>query len=131
MSDQNKIPTLNVPGDTEGVTYRGDSWGGLDLQLREELTPGVWTDMNIAGAVFRLELYLKGALVGTLTNGVGGSGISIVNAAEGRFRLDPITRVPYPPGVLQGDLQITFSNNKRLTYCKVVWPIQEDATRNG
>lgn len=119
------IPKYNVQGGTNGLTVQGDTWPGMAVLVEEELTPGVWTPVNLTGAVIRCDFVLQGSTVRSFTS--AGGGIVITDAAAGEFEFSVINSLDLPTGVLHGNLHITLGSGIGYTYCQFLWPIYSKA----
>ena len=116
------IPTFTIPSDN-GYILRGDTWKGLVFNLSDDDTGAI----DLTGATIRCAFYLNNRLIIDLstTNGT----ITITNAVNGDFKINQIDRMDYSAGTLKGDLEITFADNTRETYCFFDLRIKEDRTK--
>jgi hypothetical protein len=118
------LPTLLVP---EPVVS-GDTWPGLSFTIKENGSPIDLTDAEV-----KIDLYFRkdrtmqfsSELIEEETDI---KHITITDATEGKFQVDSIERLDLAPGQHVGDVQVTFSDNRRITYCKIKFNILADIT---
>ena len=110
------VPALNIPD----PAIAGDTWPGLSITLTEDGNP-----IDITGAEIKVAFYNNRTLTLTLDTT---SGITITNAAAGQFQFDVINRLNLNPGLHIGDLQVTFADDTRQTYCSVRLTVIADIT---
>ena len=113
------MKTINIPiGDYE--IKRGDTINEFNFAF------DVDAPVDLTGATIRMDLYLGNTKVHSITNG---SGITLIDTKS--FKIDQLeySDNDLPAGTLKGDLEITDSSGKRLTYVDVVYTIVKDYTR--
>jgi hypothetical protein len=103
--------------------YAGDTFLGLNLTLKNENN----LPIDITGYFFKLQIKSnsKGITIKELTSL---SGISIVNATEGKFKIDSFIN-PVVCGNHVYDLQVTYPNGNVDTYIRGLYSIVSDITR--
>lgn len=116
------LPTLHIPINCNNTVVKGDTFSGVTFTLKKELVP-----INLTGCTARinfLDEYHKNPKMLSTT-----SGLTIVDAVNGMIQIDKIYRLDWNKGSHVGDLEITFPNNERITYCKVCITVTEDITK--
>lgn len=100
---------------------RGDTFDGVEFTLSKNGSP-----IDLTGAAIKADFKL-GSKVGTpsitLTSGAG---ITIVNAAEGVFKIDPFL-VAIKAGKYYSDIQITIGEVVK-TYLTIEFTVEQDVT---
>jgi len=110
------LPTLVIPD----PVVTGDTFESFQIVLKENSTP-----INLTGASIRIHFKLRNKNTLQLSNG---NGITITNPTQGTFVIDTINRLDLEPGLHLGDLEITFANNVRTTYCRIKLNVLADIT---
>jgi hypothetical protein len=116
------IPTLKLPINQTAPIVKGDTFNGVTLTIKKNTVA-----VNLTGA--SVKLVFKDNLQKTSATLEVGSGITITGALLGELQIDKISRLDWSAGTHVGDLQITDSNNDRMTYCKIQIEVSEDITR--
>lgn len=83
------------------------------------------TPIDITGSTIKMQLYNE---QGERTMDIStGNGITILSAKK--FNIDEVERNSLKAGIHRGDIEITFPNNDRVTYCDVVYKIVKEYTK--
>jgi hypothetical protein len=116
------LPTLNIPISANNTVVKGDTFSGVTLTLKKGLTP-----IDLSSCTARINFLDEFQKNPKLLNTT--AGLTIIDATNGVIQIDKIYRLDWNKGKHIGDLEITFPNNERITYCKVCIDVSEDITK--
>jgi hypothetical protein len=113
------IPAVyNIPNQ-----YAGDTFDGFQVTVTQT-SNDVTTPINLDGITLACKFKKDGATVLDLTEG---SGITIVDAADGIFKLDAFS-VPTETGNYNYDIQFTYSGGSVKTYMRGTMRVIQQVT---
>jgi hypothetical protein len=116
------IPVLKLPINQSAPIIKGDTFNGVTLTIKKDTVA-----INLTGS--SIKLVFKDNLQKTTATLENGDGITITDAVNGELQIDKISRLDWVSGIHTGDLQITDSNNDRMTYCKIQIEVSDDITK--
>lgn len=109
-----------------GDLIAGDTYSGVSFTL--QLSTGGYVDLTGA-EIFSTFRY--GSVNGTIALALSTtSGITVVDAANGEFRIDAFT-VPSSVGVYYMDIEVVLPDGTRKTYITATMRVQQQVTRNA
>tara|TARA_R110000787_G_scaffold46199_1_gene112275 strand:- start:813 stop:1160 length:348 start_codon:yes stop_codon:yes gene_type:complete len=102
--------------------YRGDTFDAITFTIKED-----GTDVDLTGAAIKID-FRKDSITGSLQKSMSiGSGITIVDAVGGEFKLDSYIN-NWAAQTYYYDTQITFSDGIVRTYFKGTLKVDQDGT---
>lgn len=101
---------------------KGDTWSGLDFELKVNGSP-----KNLTGAEIKIQ-FRRGLANGSVQKEISnGDGVTITDSVNGLFSIDPFV-VDFPVGSYRYDIQFTFSPTEIKTYVEGIFRVTEDIT---
>jgi hypothetical protein len=122
------LPVLYLPLNETSPILKGDTLKDIEFEI---LTgpENNQIPINLTGATIRIDFINSKFsnihyLLSSTTNN-----ITITDAVNGLFKINSISRLDWKAGIYIGDLEFTFSDNTRTTYCIIELTVTEDITK--
>jgi len=106
--------------------YRGDTYDGVQFTLlnTEDSSP-----IDLTGVSIKIQFRYNSKIGGIQKEITDGNGVTISNAVNGVFSIDPFL-IDWAPDIYYFDVQMTFTNGVVRTYIQGTIKVIQDVT-NG
>jgi hypothetical protein len=122
------LPILFLPQNGSSPIIKGDTLKSISFEILTGPT-GVETPIDLTGASIRVDLiHTKTSNNHYLLTSIDGD-ITITDAPNGLFKINSINRLDWKVGVYKGDLEITYVDTTRTTYCIIELTVTDDITK--
>lgn len=122
------LPVLYLPINDSSPIIKGDTLKSISFEILTGPTTNQ-TPIDLTGATIRID-FINSKLSNThylLSSSTGD--ITITDAINGLFKINSINRLNWKAGVYIGDLEFTYSDTTRTTYCIIELTVTEDITK--
>lgn len=122
------LPVLYLPINDSSPIIKGDTLKSISFEILTGPTTNQ-TPIDLTGATIRIDfINSKLSNIHYLLSSSTGD-ITITDAVNGLFKINSINRLDWKAGVYIGDLEFTYSDTTRTTYCIIELTVTEDITK--
>ena len=122
------LPVLYLPINDSSPIIKGDTLKSISFEILTGPTTNQ-TPIDLTGATIRIDfINSKLSNIHYLLSSSTGD-ITITDAINGLFKINSINRLDWKAGVYIGDLEFTYSDTTRTTYCIIELTVTEDITK--
>lgn len=126
--NRSSSPVLYLPINDSSPIIKGDTLKSISFQILTGPTTNQ-TPIDLTGATIRIDfINSKLSNIHYLLSSSTGD-ITITDAVNGLFKINSINRLDWKSGVYIGDLEFTYSDTTRTTYCIIELTVTEDITK--
>lgn len=126
--NSSSLPILYLPQNKNSPIIKGDTLKSISFEILTGPT-GVETPIDLTGASIRIDfINSKVSSNHHLLTSAGGD-ITITDAVNGNFEINSINRLDWKVGTYVGDLELTFADTTRTTYCIIELTVTDDITK--
>lgn len=126
--NRSSLPVLYLPINDSSPIIKGDTLKSISF----EILTGPSTNqipIDLTGATIRIDfINSKFSNIHYLLNSSTGD-ITVTDAINGLFKINSINRLDWKAGTYIGDLEFTYSDTTRTTYCIIELSVTEDITK--
>lgn len=122
------LPVLYLPLNETSPILKGDTLKSISFEILTGPTTNQ-TPIDLTGAIIRIDfINSKLSNIHYLLSSSTGD-ITITDAVNGLFKINSINRLNWKSGTYIGDLEFTYSDTTRTTYCIIELTVTEDITK--
>lgn len=126
--NRSSLPVLYLPINDSSPIIKGDTLKSISFEILTGPTTNQ-TPIDLTGATIRIDfINSKLSNIHYLLSSSTGD-ITITDAVNGLFKINSINRLNWKAGVYIGDLEFTYSDTTRTTYCIIELTVTEDITK--
>lgn len=126
--NRSSSPVLYLPINDSSPIIKGDTLKSISFEILTGPTTNQ-TPIDLTGATIRIDfINSKLSNIHYLLSSSTGD-ITITDAVNGLFKINSINRLDWKSGVYIGDLEFTYSDTTRTTYCIIELTVTEDITK--
>lgn len=126
--NKSSLPVLYLPINDNSPIIKGDTLKSISFEILTGPTSSQ-TPIDLTGATIRIDfINSKFNNIHHLLSSSTGD-ITITDAVNGLFKINSINRLDWKSGTYIGDLEFTYSDTTRTTYCIIELTVTEDITK--
>lgn len=126
--NRSSLPVLYLPINDSSPIIKGDTLKSISFEILTGPTNNQ-TPIDLTGATIRINfINTKFSNIHYLLSSSTGN-ITITDAVNGLFKINSINRLDWKSGTYIGDLEFTYSDTTRTTYCIIELTVTEDITK--
>lgn len=126
--NRSSLPILYLPQNENSPIMKGDTLKSISFEILTGPT-GSETPIDLTGASIRIDFINTKTSSNHYLLSTSNGGISITDAVNGLFKINSINRLDWKAGLYIGDLEITYADTTRTTYCIIELTVTEDITK--